>query len=130
MADPNRVYGILQRITAGSDFNGADPGTTPVIEENLKKYPAAAVGGLFDPAHVNPILIRNLSAKMGGQASWTLSMTDGTDTVTITSGTTEAELNLKDIVIVPVNWQLKLVTTGASGAMTALMVFERAHVLL
>ncbi len=130
MADANRVYGILQRISATDDFDGADPGTTPVIEENIKKYPVAAVGGLFDPAHVNPVLIRNLSAKLGGQTSWTLSMTDGTDTILIVSGTNETELNLKNIAILPVNWKLELVTSGASAAMTALMVFERAHVLL
>jgi len=130
MADANRIFAVLQRISAGNDFDGADPGTTPVIEDNINKYPAAAVGGLFDPGHVNPILIRKLTAKMGGQSSWTLSMTDGTDTILITDGTTEAELNLTDIVVLPVNWQLKLVSTGASAAMTALMVFERAHVLL
>jgi len=126
-----RYFGILQEIPVGNhNFDGTDPGTTPVITNGIKRYPVATHGGEFNPRHVNPILIRHVFISMGLQDTWVLSITDGTDTVQLASGTTEAEVRLYDVAIVPVNWKLTLVTTGlTTGAMQAYMDFERSHVL-
>ncbi len=129
MAD--RYFGILQKISVGNhNFDGTDPGTDPVIGNGINKYPTATHGGEFDPAHVNPIMILHVFIKMGLQDTWVLSITDGTDTVQLASGTNEAEVSLYDVAILPVNWKLTLVTTGlTTGAMEAYMDFERSHVL-
>jgi len=129
MAD--KIFSVVQQISAGSQFNKAVPTTTPVVTDGVKVYPVDTVGGKVDPGHVSPMLIKEFLAGGGGAATgWTVTMTDGTTVVHVFEASNLNTLSKWDLVILPVGWWLEVVTTGAAQAMTLWAAFERAHVLM
>jgi len=112
---------IEQKITAASQFNGAPPVGPAVNEYDMERYPTGVVGGLFDFANANPLELKQIFVKFGGQSSWSLSLVDvdAVETVLL-SGTTETFLaNLTLGLILLQGQKLKFVTTGATTAMVA-----------
>jgi len=110
---------IEQKITAGSQFTGAAPTTTMARAYDMERYPTDTVGGLVDFANPNPIQIKQIFIKFGGQASWTLKLID-VDNVktTLLSGTNETYLaNLTLGLILFQGQKLELVTVAATTAM-------------
>jgi len=112
---------IEQKITAASQFTGVAPVGTVTREYDMERYPTGTVGGLFDFANPNPIQLKQFFAKLGGQSSWSLSVVDVDGVATaLLSGTTEAFIANTTLNLVILQGQkLKLVTTGATTAMTA-----------
>ncbi len=132
----SQIYAIKQIITATNDFDGAAATTTPADADGIRVYPTDTVGGLFDPltemgASGIPIEVVNFQVRFGGQTSWTLSLVDVLGEVVITSGTTETSFfydpDSETIVLLP-GQTLKLVTTGASTAMYAALLFAPASI--
>jgi len=112
---------IEQKITAGSQFTGAAPAGTVTRELDMERYPTGTVGGLIDFANPNPIQVKQIFIKLGGQSSWTLQMVD-TDAVatTVLSGTTETFVANTTLNLILLQGQkLKLVTVAATTAMVA-----------
>lgn len=124
-----RNIAIVQRIAALSQFDGQAPTTTPVDQDNILWYPEDSQGGLFEFEGSNNVDIRQLQINFGGQTSWTLSMTDGSEDFIIMTGTNEAYLFARDVATLPVGWKLKLVTTGASTAMKAMVWYQRSPIV-
>jgi len=112
---------IEHKITAGSQFTGAAPVGTVTRELDMERYPTGTAGGLIDFANPNPIQVKQIFIKLGGQSSWTLQMID-TDAVatTVLSGTTETFVANTTLNLILLQGQkLKLVTVAASTAMVA-----------
>lgn len=121
---------IVQRITVGSDFDGQAPTTTPVDDDGgIRWFPTDTQGGLFEFDGDFHTDIRQIQIDFGGQSSWSLSMTDGVDEFLIDGGTTEAAFYKRDVATLPKGWKLKLVTTGASAAMTAMVWYQRSAIM-
>jgi len=134
----SKVIAEKHSIDAGSQFDGQEPSTDPDLIKGVKTYSSDTQGGLFtlqpnrdsdgnydDPDDKGQVrIIRSLRVMFGGQSSWTLKITNGTDDFTWLSGTTDTSLVVTDNIELMPDEQLKLETTGASSAMFALVTFE------
>lgn len=112
---------IQQKIAALSQFNGAAPAAAAVQGNDMEAHPAGTVGGLFNFGNSDPVQVKQIFIKFGGQSSWSLALVD-VDAVetTLLSGTNETFLaNLTLGLILLQGQKLKLVTSGATTAMTA-----------
>lgn len=126
MAPPIRGMstGIEQRITAGNDFDGLAPTTTPAYDgaKRLEQWPTDTQGGLIDFEQTEVVVVTGIDIKFGGQTSWTLSrvFADATEAGWL-FGTNESVLVVggedTHIRLLP-GMKLKLVSAGASSAMT------------
>lgn len=65
-----------QRITAGSDFDGAIPDGDVILGDSLEAYPEGITGGLFDLNLSEPVFVRSVELKLGGQTAWTVHKKD------------------------------------------------------
>lgn len=129
MAD-ERLFAEVQQISAGSQFDGSLPSTTPVDDEGVRVYPADSQGGMVDPEHVSPMLIKRLSVGGGGSADWTITITDGNTVVNLLEETGVDVLRVEDLAVLPVGWHMEVVSSGAASAMTLWCEFQRAHIVL
>jgi hypothetical protein len=133
----SRVIAERHSITAGSQFDGQVPSTDEDFLSGVLTYASDTQGGLFvlPPNRVSKVydvpedkgqvrVIKSLRVMFGGQSSWTIKITNGTDEFTWLSGTTDTSLVVTDEIELMPNEELKLETIGASTAMFALVVFE------
>jgi hypothetical protein len=116
---------IEQKIAAASQFTGVAPVGALSRAYDMERY-AVGAGGLFDFANANPVQLKQVFIKLGGQSSWTLKLVD-VDAVetTILSGTTEtfvANTTLNPYILQ--GQKLKLETVGATLAMVARMTVD------
>jgi hypothetical protein len=126
MAD---LLAISHEIQAGSQFTGAAPSTAYSDAEGVRWFAADTVGGLFDLGDLYHMIIKRVHIQLGGQSSWTLSMTDGVRSIVVAEGTAETHVDEVDLAIVPKGWNLKLVTAGATQAMQAIVWFQRSPIV-
>lgn len=124
-----RNVAIIQRITAGSQFDGQAPSTTPAEADNIRSFPTDTQGGLFEFDGDYHTEVRQVQIDFGGQSSWVLSMTDGSEDFVIETGTNETSWYAQDVATIPEGWKLKLVTTGANQAMKAMVWYQRSPIL-
>jgi hypothetical protein len=114
---------IQQTITAGSNFDGLIPTTTPIHGHDIEKeYPTDVHGGLFEFDLTQPAVVYAIEIKFGGQSAWAIHKKDHNgDEFLLYSGTTEAFLATlaKDRTLITEGQKLLLRTTGASTKMIA-----------
>lgn len=81
-----------QRVTAGGAFDGTLPAGAVVRKDSIEAYPTGATGGLFDLGLKEPVFVRSVELKLGGQSSWTIHKRDtqGTEILVI-CGTNETD---------------------------------------
>lgn len=112
---------IEQKIAAASQFTGVAALGAVTREYDMERYPEGTVGGLFDFVNPNPIQVKQIFIKLGGQSAWSLKLVDVDAVETeILAGTTEtfvANQTLNQILLQ--GQKLKLTTTGATTAMVA-----------
>ena len=131
----------VQQIAAASNFNGTIPTSLIHVFNGVKEFEVAAAGGRFvcqmndgeDPTtHDRVRKVKDIRISFGGQASWTLHVTNGSRSVLFLSGTTETEIVATDVnmELLPDEY-LSLVTTGATGAMhcTVTYLYARSAIL-
>lgn len=119
-----RPFAIRQLCTAGQQFTGAAPGTTPVWASDVYAYPTSATAGLVDPSVISyggAALRAEVYLRLAGTAlmTWSLRKVDSASLETvILSGTTETSVFIsdKDGPILLPGETLKLVTVGAAAA--------------
>lgn len=119
---------IQQRISAGNDFDGTLPTTTPVTDKDIKRFPVDAAGGLFDFAITGPHWLSNIEFLGGGQSSWTLHKLDSDgDEILLWQGTDEDNFVTCscDKMQVYESETLLLRTVGASTAMKCRISLDR-----
>jgi hypothetical protein len=119
---------IQQKISATDDFDGTLPPGTPVLSEDIKRFPIAATGGLFNFAISSPHIIRSCEINLGGQSAWSVSKKDSEgDEIIIWSGTSEATFfsSDSDRPLLYENETLLLRTTGATGVLKCRIAVER-----
>lgn len=118
---------IQQKISATDDFDETLPVGTPVFEKDIKRFPAAAAGGLFDFGLSQPHEVVAVELKLGGQSAWSIKKrdSDGEDFL-LWSGTTETGfVKLSSERVLLTEDELILVsTTGATGALTCRVAVE------
>ncbi len=140
---------IVQRLDVGNVWDGSVPTTTPVFPDDVGgvrrvvAYPADVAGGKFSIVDeknarkvsagdadagnvpVDHYVLKQVMLGLGGQASWEVVATDGTDSVVLFSGTNETGVvESGEHVIVPPGWWVELTTVGNStGEHWARMVF-------
>jgi hypothetical protein len=133
----SRIIAERHSIDAGSQFDGQVPSTDEDLINGVLTYASDTQGGLFvlPPNRVDKVcdvpedkgqvrVITSLRIMFGGQSSWTLKITNGTDDFTWLSGTTDTSLVVTDEIELMPDEELKLETTGASTAMFALVAFK------
>lgn len=111
---------IEQRMVAGSDFNGELPSTKVVPADSLEAFPEDTIGGLFDFQLREPVFVRSVELKLGGQSSWTVHKRDKEgDELLILCGTDETDFltTQADSWILTAKQKLVVRTTGASTKM-------------
>jgi hypothetical protein len=119
---------IQQRISAGNNFDGTLPSTTPVSTKDIKRFPVDAAGGLFDFAITSPHWISAIEFIGGGQTSWTIHKKDSDgDEVLLWQGTDEANFVTCacDKMQIYEEEKLLLRTVGASTAMKCRIALDR-----
>lgn len=124
-----KLIAEVQQIKAGGNFDGTTPTTDSDIDNGVKRYLAAATGGLFDLLYDSTVginqnnRVRRISsirlAFDGNTTSWTISITDGTTDIVLIAGTNETSVIVTDQIDVLPEEQLKIVTVGATGALKA-----------
>ena len=124
-------FAIKHQITAGSQFDGQVPSTTPAEENGVVVYPTDTQGGLFEfGMDAVPVALFEVMVKLGGQTSWTLKIIDGSTAFDLASGTTEAQYLYRPdepVILLP-GQKVELKTVGASAAMWATAVYSRAAI--
>ena len=61
---------IQQTITAGGNFDGTLPPGDPVLDQDIKRFPAAATGGLFDFEITGPHRLMSVEPQGVAAAGW------------------------------------------------------------
>lgn len=121
------------QITAGGNFNA----TLPVVsgrsvDAGHVLYAPQAAGGLFRLQYtlteqVQSVLreVYRISLKLGGQASWSISiLRGGVTSHLLLTGTTDSEIILTDRIFLATDDQLAITTVGAVAAMEAEVVYQ------
>lgn len=119
---------IQQRISAGGNFDGTSPPGTPIVDKDIKRFPAAATGGLFDFEITGPHTIMGIELHLGDQTSWTLHKKDSDgEELLIWSGTTEDDFVTlaEDRTLMYEGETLLLRTVGATVALKCRIAVER-----
>jgi len=119
---------IQQRISATDDFDGTLPPGTPVQDKDIKRFPVAATGGLFDFEITGPHVIRSVELKLGGQSVWSISKLDSDgDEIVYWSGTTETSFVTisEDFMLLYEDEKLLVRTTGATAALKCRIAIQR-----
>ena len=109
-----------QRIAAGSDFDGTEPVGESIHADNIEAFPEGVVGGLFDLGLTEPVFVRSVEIKLGGQSEWTMHKKDlagGELLILCGSDETDFITTAADAFLLMAKQKLVLRTTGASGAM-------------
>lgn len=112
-------YAIVQQLNATKQFGGVDPGTVAFIMDLLKIFPTADIGGLIDPDHRVPILPTIFGSGGGAATDWTVSYyhaPTSTELVVYQVANLDS-IEVRHLPPLPVNWTIKIVTTGAATAM-------------
>ncbi len=128
-----RPFVIRQLCTAGQQFTGAAPGTTPAWAGDVYAFPTSATAGLIDPSAVvyegnkgAALRVLELALRMGSPTSWIIEHIDsgGNETVWL-AGTTETDILATgdDCPDILPGDTLKLVTAGASTAQHVALTF-------
>ena len=107
-----------QRIAAGNDFDGGLPTTQLERGDSLEAYPIDTVGGLFDLGLQDPVFVRSVEIKLGGQSAWTVHKKDlAGKELLILCGSDETDFmtTLQDSFIMTAKQTLVVRTTGATG---------------
>ena len=120
---------IEQKLTAGNDFTGVLPSTTLMRGQNLEFYPEDTVGGLFtpSPALCNPVMVRCVELKLGGQSLWTLHKRDiDGDEILIMCGEDDTDFISTEMDSFPltVGQSLVLRTTDATDKLIARITLQ------
>jgi hypothetical protein len=119
---------IQQRISATDDFDGTLPPGTPVSEKDIKRFPEAAAGGLFDFAIDSPHVIRSVELHLGGQSVWSIAKKDSDgDEIVYWAGTTETDFVTisEDFMLLYEDEKLLVRTTGATAALKCRIAIQR-----
>jgi len=95
---PRPLYAVKHVVTAGSDFNGKTPGTTPSDSNGLRIYPTDTDGGriYFDILRglSQPMAVQQILLFLGGQISWSINVAmHATDVLASASRTLEFKDN-------------------------------------
>ena len=118
-----------QRIAAGSDFDGTSPVGEVVHADSLEAFPEGTVGGLFDFGLSEPVFVRSVEIKLGGQSEFTVHKRDLTgDEILIICGSDETDFitTAADAFIMTAKQKLVVRTTGATGALICRVSIQSA----
>lgn len=131
MAGWGGVRTIEQRITAGNDFTGVDPGGAYSRGRGIERYDESATGGLFDFQLEEPHVLRSIELKLDGNTTaWTVHKRDlDGDEILYCCGTNETHFitTEADSIILTDQQKLVLRTTGASGPLLARMSIQQVN---
>jgi hypothetical protein len=109
-----------QRITAGGGFNGTVPPGLLTRKDSIEAYAPAATGGLFDLELKEPVFVRTVELKLGGQSLWTVHKRDREgDEILVICGTNETDFvsTQCESFILTAKQMLVVRTTGATAAL-------------
>lgn len=109
-----------QRITAGGNFDGTLPSGSLTRKDSIESYAPAATGGLFDLELTEPVLVRTVEIKLGGQTLWTVHKRDTSgDELLVICGTDETDFVTTEAesFILTAKQSLVVRTTGATAAL-------------
>jgi len=110
-----------QTVAAGNDFDGTIPAGSLTRANNIEEWPPGPAGGLFDfdPYDCDqPLWVRSIELKLGGQTAWTVHKRDKDgDELLILCGTDETDFltTLADSFIITAKQSLVVRTAGASA---------------
>jgi len=119
---------IQQTISATDDFDGTLPPGTPALSDDIKRFPVAATGGLFDFEITSPHIIRSCEIRLGGQSAWSVSKKDSEgDEIVIWSGAGETTFfsSDSDRPLMYEKETLLLRTTGATAVLKCRIALEK-----
>lgn len=130
----HKPFAIRQTISAGGNFGGVDPGTTPAMANHTYKYPAAAIGGLFNPyllelvgQEKGPVDLVAIELALSDQNAWSLSKADADgNSVVLYSGNLETSfvVTVENKIMILEGQLLKLTSAGATAQMVATLSFD------
>lgn len=124
---PSQFATVEQTITAGSDWDGTEPTTTPVVADGVKTYPTHTAGGLFEFAFSDNCTlweVQRIWVDFNGVATKSILIRrEGTPDVDIpifesTLASEEKYLNT-DKIIIARGEKLIITSSGAATAMVA-----------
>jgi len=107
-----------QRVSAGGNFDGSIPAGSIVRKDSLEAYPAGPAGGLFDLGLKEPVYVRSVELKLGGQSIWTVHKRDKEgDEILVICGTNETDFvsTQCESFILTAKQMLVVRTTGATA---------------
>lgn len=115
----------LSGAAGTANFNGEYPEGELTTSPRGYTWASSTDQGLIDLNQLGlteTMKMLRIQLFMAGQSSWTLSLLDGADTLTIASGTNETSYNNNNLGYITPGQQLKLVTTGASTTSIKMVV--------
>ncbi len=127
MANGLRI--IEQKLLAANDWTGVVPVDAIIRGDHLEAYPIGAVGGLFtpDPELTEPLMVRSVELKLGGQTSWTVHKRDRDgDELLFLCGTDETDFvtTVGESVVLSKKQSLVIRSTGATVKLIARITLQ------
>jgi len=111
---------VEQRIDVGGNFDGTTPSGSIVRKDSIEAYPTGPTGGLFDLGLKEPVFVRTVELKLGGQSLWTVHKRDlAGDEILVICGTNETDFITTqcESFILTAKQALVVRTTGATAAL-------------
>jgi hypothetical protein len=116
--------GIQQKITAGSQFNGAASTSAQTAANGMTKFATDVKGGLFNFEQNEPIVIHQVLANLGTSIAYQVNIVNLDSTGAVIAGEsillasgTAASVFLTPQVVLGAGQAIQLTTTGATLAM-------------
>lgn len=109
-----------QRVTAGGQFDGTAPVGAITRKNSIEYFPPGPTGGLFDLELKEPVFVRSVELKLGGQSLWTVHKRDFQgDEILVICGTNETDFisTQCESFILTAKQVLVVRTTGATAAL-------------
>jgi hypothetical protein len=116
--------GIQQKITAGSQFNGAASTSVQSVQNGMTKFATDTKGGLFNFEQNEPIVVQQILANLGTSIAYQVSIVSldsagvviAGESLLLASGTA-ATVSLTPKIMLGVGQAIQLTTTGATVTM-------------
>jgi len=131
MANKFSLYNITDLVHT---FTGNSPGTAPdgaVSTSSARiQWNNVSGGGLIDLADLGnegPMRVVRVVLFMAGQATWSLNLLDGTNSLVLASGTTQTSYTAEALAYLIGGQKLQLVTTGGTTAVKMVVTVADAR---
>ena len=134
MSTAQPLVRLVHEVPAGNQFTGEAPDGIERNRGYTKHWTTESAAGLMDPDpdRTFPIVVKRVDLKLDGNTSaWSISIDDANISnadVVVLSGTDDENIVLNDPLILVPGQNIKILTAGATAALSASVTWDRSDI--